>query len=233
MRKVREHDAERGYEMTSTELKRFAQTSHIPAGSVTAHIATRHSKTLATAPVGRTRSTTRDAHGRFESTDWMQYVEKSHERLNNTLCGSLIECITKIIARQKNEKRWCNVNETLMDTVHVPAFQEAAAIAARLFSKATKEERQHRIAFATSIGGLQRAVSDVHVDATLHGTVTILLQASGPGLAVPKTGTLADNTNLVDVEQEVGQAVYLAPNVPHVVPHKKRKNKRISLVFFF
>ena len=220
--------------MTSTELKRFAQTSHIPAGSVTAHIATRHSKTLATAPVGRTRSTTRDAQGRFTPTDWTRFLFRSEEFLTQARIESLIEAI-KNIRRRSKERRWVGLSEKVLNAAAVPAFQEAAAIASRLVAKATRKRlRHHKTAFANHIVGLEEVANEVHTDATRYGTVTILLQAAGPGLAVPKTGTPADaNADLVDVEQNVGEAVYLAPNVPHIIPCKKRENARISLVFFF
>jgi signal transduction histidine kinase len=155
--------------------------------------------------------------------------------LTQACIESLIEAIKNIRQRSK-EKRWVLVQESVLNAAQLTVFREAAAIASRLVAKATREKRQreHKNAIANHIVGLEKVANEVHTDATRYGTVTILLQAAGPGLAVPKTGTPADaNAELVDLAQKVGEAIYLAPNVPHVVPHQKRENARISLVFFF
>ena len=234
-RKLREKSAASGDTMTERELKQAASSSRISRGAASGYISGRKFSESLTAPVGRTRSTTRDARGRFEQTRWLRFVKKGDDVLAQEHVDRLVDAVKQKIAQGGRRTSCTLVEKELRSEQQRAAFREAAALAINLVNSDNKSKQVegYKTCFANHVCGKQKTAAKSHTDQNLRGTVVMLLQASGPGLSVQKTGSVDDAQEFIDVKQEVGQPVYLAANVPHVVPFEKRNKPRISLVFFF
>lgn len=186
-----------------------------------------------TAPVGRTRNTSRDARGRFTPVRWENFVHYG-ETLETEDAKALGARIATLCSRSKGRKSIA-LDENNIGAA-CDAFDKAATIAAKLVEKTTGRGRRHEACFGNFLRGRAHPI-DAHTDSNQHGTVIFLLQASGPGLQVPETGDLVavdeGTAEMVPIQQEIGQAIFLAPNVPHLVPKAHRRTPRVSLVFFF
>lgn len=239
-RKLRQFAAERaassGAEPSLSEVKRFASLRGISGDAVRS--VSREQSHLAghTAPVGRPRSVSRDSNGRFASIKWLEWV-RDGDTLEEADVAELASRIETLCRRKSSTE----LNKENVGSAS-EAFDRAAAIAASLVKSAAAATlidtapRSYLSCFGKCLRRRANPIGE-HTDYNRCGTVIFLLKSSGPGLHVPESGNLDDvakgTVKLWPISQPIGKAIYLAPNVPHVVPKENRTESRVSLVFFF
>lgn len=243
-RRIREFAARTTYEGAYADenelreaLRSFGRRARMSKGTVR-HAIRDITTSLAahTAPVGRTRNTSRDARGRFTQVRWENFVRygETLETADAKALGARIATLCSSSKRRKSIKS-IGLDESNIGAA-CEAFDKAATIAAKLVEKTTGRGRRHVACFGNYLRGCAHPIGS-HTDSNRHGTVIFLLQASGPGLQVPETGDLVavdeGTAKMVPIQQEIGQAIFLAPSVPHLVPKAHRRTPRVSMVFFF